>query len=65
VRFDAVFMPNWVAAGDLPADLARFETAAERPLLTRTEHMESELTELEAREVETWGQIMNTLELWP
>jgi hypothetical protein len=65
VRFDAVFMPNWVAAGDLPAGLARFETAAERSLLTRTEHMESELTELEAREVETWGRIMNTLELWP
>ncbi len=65
VRFDAVFMPNWVAAGLLPTGLARFETPAERPLLARTEHMESELTELEAREVETWREIMNTLELLP
>lgn len=65
VSFDAAFMPNWVAPGELPAGLAPYETAAERPLVARTAHLESEFTELEAREVETWGDIMNALELWP
>ena len=63
--FDARFMPNWVSVGELPAALARYETPSERPLIRRTEHLEEEVAELEAREVETWGQIMNVLELWP
>ncbi len=63
--FDAVFMANWVAAGELPAALAPYETPAERPLLNRTTRLESELTELEAREAATWREIMNTLELEP
>ncbi len=65
IAFDAVFMPNWVAAGELPAGLAASETRAERPMLNRTTQLESDLTELEAREVQTWGEIMNTLGLWP
>jgi hypothetical protein len=65
VAFAPRFSSAWVAPGELPAALAQYETAAERPLLQRTNHLESEFTELEAREVETWGQIMNAVELWP
>ncbi len=65
VDFDARFMPNWVSAGELPAALTRYETPSERSLIRRTEHLEAKIAELEAREVETWGQIMNVLELSP
>ncbi len=65
VAFDARFMPNWVSVGELPAALARYETPSERPLIRRTEHLEAEVAELEAREVETYGQIMNALGLSP
>jgi len=65
VSFSPLFMSAWVAAGELPAGLAASETPGERPLIARTERMEAQLTELEAREVQTWGQIMNALELWP
>jgi hypothetical protein len=30
-----------------------------------TEHMESDIVELEAREVETYGKIMDTMQLLP
>jgi hypothetical protein len=63
--FAPSFMSAWVAPGELPTALAPYETAEERPMLRRTNHLEEELTELEAREVETWGQIMNALDLWP
>jgi len=65
IGFAPRFMSAWVAPGELPTALARYETAAEDPLLQRTNHLESEFTELEAREVETWSQIMNALALWP
>lgn len=65
VSFDAQFMPNWVSAGELPAGLARYETASERPLVSRTRQLEQDIAGLEAREVETWGEIMNALGLSP
>jgi hypothetical protein len=65
IAFDAAFMPNWVAPGELPAALGPYESAAERPLLLATKHLEEEFTDLEAREVETWSEIMNTLVLQP
>jgi hypothetical protein len=65
VDFDARFLANWVSAGELPAALARYETPSERPLIRRTRRLEGEIAELEAREVETWGQIMDVLGLWP
>jgi hypothetical protein len=65
IRFSRRFMANWVSAGELPAALARYETPAERPLIRRTEGLEAKIAELEAREVETWDQIMHTLQLWP
>jgi hypothetical protein len=65
VAFAARIMSAWVAAGELPAALAPYETPAEQSILRRTGRLESELTELEAREVETYGQIMNALALSP
>jgi hypothetical protein len=59
------FMSLWIAPGELPAALARYETAAERPLLRRTNQLEKEFTEMEARAVETWGGIMDGLGLLP
>jgi hypothetical protein len=65
ISFAPRFMSAWVAAGELPAALASYETADERPLLHRSNQLENKLTDLEAREVETWSQIMNALGLWP
>ncbi len=65
IPFDTTFLANWVAPGDLPAALSRYETPAERALARRTARMEERVTDLEAREVETWGHIMNELELLP
>jgi hypothetical protein len=59
------FMSLWIAPGELPAALARYETPAERPLLRRTRQLEKEFTEMEARAVETWGAIMDGLGLLP
>lgn len=65
VAFVGKFFPHWVALGDLPAGLARYEDASTRALAKRTEPLEQELTEGEARAVSHWGEIMNALELWP
>jgi len=66
VRFDAQFMPNWVALGELPSGLKPFERPAQRGILARAEHFEYELTEVEANAgVNTWDDIMNTLVLQP
>jgi hypothetical protein len=65
IAFAPRFMSAWVAAGELPGALAPYETPAELPILRRTAQLESQLTDLEAREVETYGQIMNALDLSP
>jgi len=65
VAFDARFMPSWVALGELPRSLGQYESAEGRGLARRSAQRESELSEFEAREVETWGHIMNTLILFP
>jgi hypothetical protein len=65
VAFDRRFMPAWVAIGMLPARLAAYETAGERSELARTGAIEVQITDAEARAVETWGKIMNELGLEP
>jgi len=65
VRFDAVFMPAWVALGEVPGALRPFESPEERGPLVRSHALEVELTDGEARAVEKWGAIMNELELKP
>jgi hypothetical protein len=60
------FMSLWIAPGELPPALARYETAQERPLLRRTSRLEKQFTEMEAHAgVETWGEIMDGLGLLP
>jgi hypothetical protein len=65
VSFDKVFYPNWVALGLLPSGLARFESGSDRQLARRASRFEYLLTNAEAEAVETWGEIMTTLNLWP
>ena len=61
--FVGEFMPAWVALGYLPGTLTRYESPAAKPLVHRSEQIESELTEGEARAVEHWGDIMDELVL--
>ena len=61
VAFDKRFVPSWVALGEVPASISRFD----RGLAARSASAESRLGDFEASEVETWGHIMNALELWP
>ena len=63
--FDSAFLASWVSPGFLPAGLKPYETGSERSLGRETEMQEGKVVELEAREVETWGKIMDSLELLP
>jgi hypothetical protein len=63
--FDRVFVPAWVGAGELPAALARYESPGDRALARTTAKLEERWSEFEAREVESWGAIMDSLELNP
>ena len=65
VQFDNLFVPNWVSAGILPAGLTKYEAGADRRLAAREAALESRIADFEAHAVETWGEIMNTLALWP
>ena len=66
IRFDEQFMPNWVAIGELPPQLAPSERPSQTAILRRSNQFESQLTETEANAgVETWGEIMNALILQP
>ena len=65
VTFDRRFMPAWVAIGLLPGGLAASEAPQERGQLRRSMAIEVELTDGEARAVESWGKIMNELGLSP
>jgi hypothetical protein len=61
----AKFMPAWVSLGYRPAQLAGYESSAARTLAGRSGPLEEQITEAEARAVEHWGAIMDTLQLWP
>jgi len=63
--FVRAFIPNWVSLGVLPGGLARFETSELKSIARRSGQYESQLMEMEARLVETWGEIMNELVLNP
>jgi hypothetical protein len=65
IAFDQRFWPSWVALGELPPSLSRYESGEGRALARRSSQRETALSEFEARAVETWGQIMNALELSP
>ena len=63
--FVRAFIPNWVSLGVLPSGLARYETPELRAIAKRSGQFEAQLLEMEARLVETWGEIMNELHLNP
>jgi hypothetical protein len=65
VSFEEVFYPNWVALGLIPSGIARFESSQDRSFAKRAARFEYQLTNVEAEAVETWGDVMNALELWP
>lgn len=65
LSFDARFLPNWVALGLQPHGLARFESGEARALARTSARLESELSDGEARAVDTWGSIMNELVIVP
>jgi len=65
VTFDAKFMPAWVALGLQPKQLSSYENSEAKSLASRANKLEEMLTEAEARAVEHWGEIMNTLMINP
>jgi hypothetical protein len=65
VRFDRVFMPAWVGAGEQPPQLARYESPQDRSIARRAGRLEERVSEFEARAVEIYGETMNALALNP
>ena len=65
LSFEEVFYPNWVALGLVPPGISRFESGGSRSLAKAAERFEYQITNVEAEAVETWGDIMNELELNP
>lgn len=63
VRFVGSFLPNWVALGLLPPGIARFESASGRAMARRSGAYENQLTDAEAEAVETFGSILDAMEL--
>ncbi|HEV7565941.1 MAG TPA: hypothetical protein VGO31_08295 [Microbacteriaceae bacterium] len=61
--FDTAFVGSWVSPGFLPPGLRRYESSGVHGLVRSTEHEESAIIELEAREVVTWGNIIDTIGL--
>jgi hypothetical protein len=65
-RFDQLFSKVDVALGEVPARLlAPYERPSETATLDRTKRLEDQLTEAEARAVESWGKILEALALNP
>ena len=65
LSFSPRFMAAWVAVGEQPAGLASFENPAARATARQAAQREEQISEFEVHEVETWGTIMNALELSP
>lgn len=63
VRFDAQYTPVWVALGELPATLRSFERPADSSLIQASSRLENQITQYEARAVETYAEILDALEL--
>ncbi|HEY1833106.1 MAG TPA: hypothetical protein VGG08_01610 [Solirubrobacteraceae bacterium] len=65
VSFVNVFVPNWVAFGFNPPALRRLESGSVKAMSVKAKRLEGKLSELEANEVDKWGDILNALELGP
>ena len=65
VAFDARFLGSWVAIGRLFGGLGRAEGSSARALAARARTLEARLAQAEVKALETWGSIMNALDLSP
>ena len=63
--FSPRFMEAWVGLGEVPPGMGRFATGPLSGLVRAAAPYESALSQFEANEVETWGHMMDVLELSP
>jgi hypothetical protein len=63
VRFRKTFYENYVGVGFMPRQLARFVPSSQKALVQRARHYEEGIAEFEAYEVETFGEIIDSLGL--
>lgn len=65
LTFTPRFMAAWVAIGELPSALVRYETPDEHTLFARTRRLEQALADVEARAVKTFSEIIKIVGLGP
>jgi hypothetical protein len=65
LAFAPKFMGAWVAAGFLPAQLSRYESASTKALARRSHPFEEQLGEFEVRQPARYSEIMDELGIWP
>jgi hypothetical protein len=63
VHFRQTFYENYVGVGFMPNQLARLVPASQKALVQRSRHYEEAIAEVEAHEVETFGEIIDSLGL--
>jgi hypothetical protein len=63
VQFRQTFYENYVGVGFMPDQLKRMVPASLKALVQRSRHYEEEIAEIEAFEVETFGEIIDSLGL--
>jgi hypothetical protein len=63
VRFRKTFYENYVGVGFMPNQLARLVRPSQKALVQRARNYEEAIAETEAREVETFGEIIDSLGL--
>jgi hypothetical protein len=65
LSFNRAFVPAWVAIGEVPAQLARYESADVRGTVRRSSKLEGKLADFEAQAVNTYAKLMNALGVLP
>jgi hypothetical protein len=63
IHFRKTFYENYVGVGFMPNQLARLVPASQKALLQRSRRYEEAIAEFEAHEVETFGEIIDSLGL--
>ncbi len=63
IHFRKTFYENYVGVGFMPNQLARLVPASQKSLLQRSRRYEEAIAEFEAHEVETFGEIIDSLGL--
>ncbi|MFI4989836.1 MAG: hypothetical protein ACHQHO_02820 [Solirubrobacterales bacterium] len=63
IHFRQTFYENYVGVGFMPKQLARYVPSSLKALVQRAQHYEEAIAEIEAFEVETFGEIIDSLGL--